>query len=312
MRVHQRHFLDRGIPYVEQHRRPARPIERLGELARAAATEIGSGSGGRGKLRALNFRLLDDPLDMIAALQRIEQPSIRADIMVLQVHQLDAGIVPPAALAVHIGLDHVALGHPIQLLHQQTRITIEGVEDRLPTVQHILSRRVKTIRRIKARGRIEIGTLNRHRRRRASAHQLERFLHIQIAGHLFEHANRFVQLHRRQLGSRLKKFQHDIQGAHLQIGGDLRHIGIAYNDMETPKLRMLGMRLIARIDDRPLDHRIEIEQAFEKIGALRNLIFRRSGLIFRTDLAGPGENRPGDQEWDQHAGDGFERHGARH
>ena len=51
------------------------------------------------------------------------------------------------------------------------------------------------------------------------------------------------------------------------------------------------MRFVARIDDRPPNHRVQIHERFEKIRPLRNLIVDGAGLVFRADLAGPGAPR---------------------
>ncbi len=59
------------------------------------------------------------------------------------------------------------------------------------------------------------------------------------------------------------------------------------------------MRLVAGIDDRSLHHCIEIDQTFEEIGSLGNLILGGVRLILRPDFSGPGVNRSRHQERQQ-------------
>ena len=105
--------------------------------------------------------------------------------------------------------------------------------------------------------------------------------------------------------------QHDVQSPHLEIGRQLRHVGVARNHMESPEPRRIRMRFVARVDNRPLYHRIEVQQTFKKVRALRNLIFRWSGLIFRPDFSRPGKDRPGDEKRRQCARNPIEWDGPR-
>ncbi len=82
--------------------------------------------------------------------------------------------------------------------------------------------------------------------------------------------------------------------------------------MEPPVLRRIRMRFVARIDDRPPNHRVQIHERFEKIRPLRNLIVDGAGLVFRADLAGPGINRPRHKERREDLGDAFKWHRPRH
>ena len=73
--------------------------------------------------------------------------------------------------------------------------------------------------------------------------------------------------------------------------------------MEAAVFRRIGVRFVPRIDDRSLDHRIEIDQTFEKIRALRKLIGGRVTVIFGADLSRPGIDLPGDKEGNQQPDD---------
>ncbi len=71
------------------------------------------------------------------------------------------------------------------------------------------------------------------------------------------------------------------------------------------------MGLITRVDDRALDHRIEVHETFKKVRALRELIFCRRSLIFSTNFSRPGKDRPGHKKRRQRPGNPIERHASR-
>ncbi len=81
--------------------------------------------------------------------------------------------------------------------------------------------------------------------------------------------------------------------------------------MESPKPRRIGMRFVPRVDNRAFDHRIEVHETFEKVGALRDLIFSRAGLIFSSNFSCSGKDRSCDEKRRQHPSNPVERHGPR-
>ena len=77
----------------------------------------------------------------------------------------------------------------------------------------------------------------------------------------------------------------------LQVGREFRHVRISDDDVKSAIFAIIGMRLVARIDDRALDHRIEIDKTLEEVRPLRDLIIRRAGLILCADFPCPGIDR---------------------
>ncbi len=57
------------------------------------------------------------------------------------------------------------------------------------------------------------------------------------------------------------------------------------NDVEPTKFRFLGVRFVSCIDDRTIDHSIKIVHAFEKVGALGQLIRGCVCSIFSSDFS---------------------------
>ncbi len=114
MGIHQGDFLDRGITGIEQDRGPTGTVQGLRKLPDTASTKIGSGTRRWMKLSPLDFFLVNDSLDQLATLQRIEEPLFWTDVMVLKIHQFHAWVAPATAFSFHVGFDQVSLRHPVQ------------------------------------------------------------------------------------------------------------------------------------------------------------------------------------------------------
>jgi hypothetical protein len=65
--------------------------------------------------------------------------------------------------------------------------------------------------------------------------------------------------------------QHDRGGAHLQQRGDLAHVGVAHDHVQPAVLLGVGVRLVAGVDDRPLERGLEADLLLEEVGALGEL-----------------------------------------
>ena len=160
--------------------------------------------------------------------------------------------------------------------------------------------------------RFEIGALHGDRRCRLAAGEPQIGLHRQVARHRLDRVDRIVQLDRRQRPVVFDHVQHNGHRAHLQEGRALRHVDVPRDHVEPPVFDGIGVRLVPRVDDRPLHHRVEIHQRFEEVRPLRDLIDGRRRLIFRPDLAGPRINQARHQERHEGARDAFEGDGAGH
>jgi hypothetical protein len=89
--------------------------------------------------------------------------------------------------------------------------------------------------------------------------------------------------------------QHDGGAADLQEGGDLGEVGVADDHVEAAEALGVGVGLVARVDDGSLQRRLEPDDLFEELGALRQLVLHRVRIErrrLRADLARPAEERP--------------------
>ena len=88
--------------------------------------------------------------------------------------------------------------------------------------------------------------------------------------------------------------QHDGGAADLQEGGDLGEVGVADDHVQAPEALGVGVRLVARVDDRPLQRRLQPDDLLEELGPLRQLVLhgvRVERRRLRADLARTGEER---------------------
>ncbi len=95
------------------------------------------------------------------------------------------------------------------------------------------------------------------------------------------------------------QFEHQRGRAHLQGGGDLAHVRVADDDVETPVTAAVGVRFVARVDERAAVHRVDADDHAEEIRPLRNLVQARlTGDALRLDahLARARENLARDEE----------------
>ena len=76
--------------------------------------------------------------------------------------------------------------------------------------------------------------------------------------------------------------------AHLEVGGDLAHVRVADDHVQPPVLLRVGVRLVAGVDDRPLERGLQPDLDLEEVGALADLEARRPG---RPRRGRPGRRR---------------------
>ena len=62
--------------------------------------------------------------------------------------------------------------------------------------------------------------------------------------------------------------EHDRGRADLQEGGDLRQVGVADDHVEAAVLLRVAVRLVAGVDDRPLERGLEPDLLLEEVGPL--------------------------------------------
>lgn len=101
--------------------------------------------------------------------------------------------------------------------------------------------------------------------------------------------------------------QHQGRGAELEIGGDLREVGIADDHMEPAVLLGVGVGLVPGVDDGALERRLQADLDLEVVGALADLEAVLVAVLPDTDPARARDDLARDEERRQMAHDVRER-----
>src|SRR4026209_3024198 len=101
-------------------------------------------------------------------------------------------------------------------------------------------------------------------------------------------------------GGARDKSQPQLRRSDFQRRSILAHVGIAVDEMEPPILFPNRMRLVPRIQNRPVVHRVDAQIRLHEIGSLRQLImaWHESALLaFHPNFSGAGNDLSADKEW---------------
>jgi hypothetical protein len=79
----------------------------------------------------------DQPFDGAPLDEALIEPLLPADVGVLEIDEVQLGVVPPQTVPLAVLLEKCQLGHPVKLLPAQHRILFETREHRLPAVEDV-------------------------------------------------------------------------------------------------------------------------------------------------------------------------------
>ena len=111
-----------------------------------------------------------------------------------------------------------------------------------------------------------------------------------------------------QRDSCLDHLQHQRRAADLEEGGGLAHVRVADDDVQPAVPLGVGVRLVPGVDDRPGPGGRRRDALPDVVGPLGQAVGRAARGL--QDLAGTGDQLPGDQERDQPVGDAGELAGS--
>ncbi len=106
--------------------------------------------------------------------------------------------------------------------------------------------------------------------------------------------------------------EHQRRRADLEQGRDLAEGGVADDHVQAPVAVGGGVRLVAGVDDRPLERRLQAHLDLEEVRALADLVPVGLAVLPQADPAGAGEHLAGHEERRQVPGDVGERRRAPH
>ena len=119
-----------------------------------------------------------------------------------------------------------------------------------------------------------------------------------VVAHLTDRRHRVAEQPVVAEGAVLDHRQDDLRRPDLEERGDLGEVGVADDDVEPAVLLGVGVRLVAGVDDRTLQRRLQADLLLEEVGPLAQLERHRvvggAGRL-AADLAGAAEDLTGDE-----------------
>ena len=238
-----------------------------------------------------------------------------ADVGVLQVDQVELGVVPLQAVAVAVAQQELVLRDPVELVRALHRVALEPVEHRLPALQDVLGLvvRVGAVALLdELLGQVQILHLQLDSGQLATVLERDQGLQRRVVGDRAQRGDRAVDAEIAGDVAVLDHGEHQRRTPDLEVGRDLGEVGVAEDHVEAPVFLRVGVGLVAGVDDRPLERGLQADLDLEEVGALGDLEAVLGALLTDPDPSGPGEDLPGDEERGQVLDDVGERGAPAH
>ena len=264
----------------------------------AAPPEVGPRVLGRLHDRPLDLLVRDEALDLTRGDQPVVQPLVTTHVVVLQVDQPQLGVRPLESVPLAVAVEQPVLGDPVELARELHRVVLEPGQHRLPPFEHLeVVRRGVLLLDVLPRA-LEVLPLHLHRREPAAVGQADERRAREVPGHVVERRHRRRQ---REVGdvAVLDQLEDERRRPELQQRRDLAQVRVADDHVQPAVLLGVGVRLVARVDDRALQRGLQTDLGLEEVRALRDLVAVPRPLVPRrlaAQLAGAAEDLPGDEE----------------
>ena len=213
---------------------------------------------------------------------------------------------PGQAVPVAVGVEQLELGHPVELVGALERVPLETGQHRLPAVQHVAGGGVGLTTEAfldEALRVVEVLPLQLYGGHRAAVTDLEQMGQGRIVRHLLErgHRARDAQVGREE--PLLDHREHQRRRADLEVGRGLGQVRVAQDHVQPAVLLGVGVRLVAGVDDRPLQGGLQPDLHLEVVRALGQLEAVAMAVLAQTDPAGPRDDLTAHEEGRQVAHD---------
>ena len=201
-----------------------------------------------------------------------------------------------------VRLDQVVLDHPVDFGRELERVLLEVGHHVLPHLERLLLERRQAVALGEAQRPVEVLGLDVDRRELAAVGEANAPAAGDVVADLADRADRVLE--REVAPGRAVVFEHaqdDRRRADLQERRVLAHVRVADDHVQAAEPLGVGVRLVARVDDRPRSCGGARHAFPDVLGALRDAVHRAAcGLQHlaraRVDLAGH-------EERDQHVGE---------
>ena len=232
--------------------------------------------------------------------QPVVEPLLGADVGVLEVDQLQLGVVPVQAVALAVLLEQLAASPP----SPARRRTASGRAraGRAPTPSGPARRRSARRRRRRTGPRRTCGpgrgTPAAAGRRSACGRRCSVTVCCSVGSWETARSAATGAVDGQVRGEEpvLDHRQHQRGGADLEVGRDLGEVGVADDHVQPAVLLGVGVRLVAGVDDRPLERGLEADLDLEVVGALADLEAVLAAVLADPDPAGAADDLAADEE----------------
>ena len=228
-------------------------------------------------------------------------PAVHADVVVLEIEHEDPRVAPGRVALVDVGLDHLALDHPVDLAIELVRIVVQAVEHVLPLRDGVAQLVGDRILLDVLLGHLAVLALDLDRRVLPAVVEAQLALAGRVVGDVLDRLDRIAQREVLVDVVVLDHLEDDRARADLQEVRVLGHVRVADDHVQPAVLLAVGVRLVARVDDRAVVGRGARDLLVDVLRPLADAVVH--AVLGLEDLAGAGVDLARDQERDQLLGE---------
>ena len=294
-----------ALARVENERRP-RGLDQVRAVAHGPSAHVGARVG---------RCLVGGPFDFLvgheavhhAGLGEAEHEAVAgSQVRPLHVDGGQARVVPLQSRAFLLALDELVLADPLDLGCHRKEVGAHAVEDGLPQREDLLVRRRRRGSGLLegVQDEVEVDLLE-FGGRVGAAGRADLVVEVRVVGdvprllHGIVHDDGVPA----QVGALLDGPQDQGGRAETQEGGHVEHVAVSADHVQAAELCGVGVGLVARVDDRTVEGRLESDLVFDEVRALRHLEAGDLALLPASDAARATDDGAGDHEGGQAAHD---------
>src|SRR5262247_608959 len=261
-------------------------------------------------LRALDQVVARDAVDHVVLDELEVESLVRADVVVLQVHQGDFGIAPRQAMPLHEGLDDALLDHPVDLAMELHGIAVEGLDHARPPGEDVEGHGVGVDALHVTGGVLQVLRLELQRRDGPPILQPDRLPQGRVVADVPDGLHGGLEAVVLVEEPVFDHVEEEGGGADLEIRRHLGHVGVAHDDVEPTVLLGVRVRLVARVDDGPRRRGGSGNLLADVLGSLGEAVVEPARRL--QHFAGPRKDLAGDEKGDEPLGEPLEGDVAAH
>ena len=269
------------------------PIPEFGEEAAAGPGPCRLGWGRDG---GLDLGIVDQSAHGALGRETVVEAAVGIDVVVLEVDQREAGVVPAELITGAEPLEQAQLGGPVEPVRARHRVLLERVQD-LPPLGEDLERPCGSAGAVADEARDPLQDLALHVERGELPAVGERhgLGEARVVADRVDRGDRVLRQQVGEVDAGFDRVQHQARGADLEVGRELGHVGVADDHVQPPPDLVRGVRFVAGVDDPSPQGGLEPGEDLDVVRTLRDLEPGSLTLLADPHPAGTGIDLPGQQ-----------------